>query len=127
LSQPIVGAAQGEKGPITTLAASQASGAKRGRKPQSRTLSKEDLEEFKTAVVGSDIGKVELAKALKARYVRTFFHSTFALQDSMCTPPNFLNDRFPKMTHDTIKETLSERFAQVGSKGEKKWIFVEAL
>lgn len=65
LSQTTIGAAQGEKGPITTLTAHQ--GAKRGPKAQPKTLNSEDLEEFKTAVIGSDLGKVELAKALKIR------------------------------------------------------------
>lgn len=65
LSQSLLGAAEGEKGPITTLTADQ--GAKRGRKPRSKTLSKEDLDEFKEAVIGSPIAKLELCKALKLR------------------------------------------------------------
>lgn len=33
--------------------------------------------------------------------------------------------RFPKMTQETIKATLSERFAQIGAtKAEKKWVSV---
>ncbi|KAK5736366.1 hypothetical protein LTR17_007530 [Elasticomyces elasticus] len=92
----LLGAAEGQKGPITSVAASQA--AKRGPKPQPKVLSKEDLDEFKEAVVGSDAGKVDLQKALKLR--------------------------FPKMTNDTIKEVLSTRFASVGAKGHKHWVFV---
>ncbi|EME42797.1 hypothetical protein DOTSEDRAFT_173229 [Dothistroma septosporum NZE10] len=93
----LVGATQGVKGPITTVAALQ--GAKRGPKPAPKTLSKEDLEEFKEAVIGSPIGKLELQKGLKAR--------------------------FPKMTNEVIKETLSSRFAQVGKgKAEKHWVFI---
>jgi chromatin assembly factor 1 subunit A len=67
LDRPLVGAAQGEKGPITSLDAG--SGAKRGRKPQPKTLSTEDLEEFKDAVVGSTLGKLDLLKGLKTRWV----------------------------------------------------------
>jgi len=64
-SQSLLGAAEGEKGPITSLAATQ--GAKRAPKPQAKALSKEDLDEFKEAVVGSPLRKVELCKGLKAR------------------------------------------------------------
>ncbi|KAI6837817.1 hypothetical protein KC332_g791 [Hortaea werneckii] len=95
----LIGAAEGEKGPITSSSATQ--GNKRGPKPQAKTLNKEDLDEFKEAVVGSPLGKVELCKGLKTR--------------------------FPKMTMETIKEALSSQFAQVGSKkAEKKWVFVSA-
>ena len=62
----LVGAAEGQKGPINSVAATH-SGEKRGRKPSSKTLSKEDLDEFKDAVVGSQLGKLELCKGLKAR------------------------------------------------------------
>lgn len=65
----LVGAAEGHRGPITTVAATQYQGAKRGPKPAPRTLSKEDLAEFKEAVVDSPLGKLELQKGLKARYV----------------------------------------------------------
>lgn len=65
LSQPLLGAAGGEKGPITTAAALQS--IKRGPKPQLKILSTEDLEEFKEAVVGSPLAKLELCKGLKAR------------------------------------------------------------
>ncbi|KAK3094252.1 hypothetical protein LTR53_019521, partial [Teratosphaeriaceae sp. CCFEE 6253] len=61
----LLGAAQGEKGPITSVPATH--GAKRGPKPKPTTLSKEDLEEFKEAVIGSQLGKVELCKGLKLR------------------------------------------------------------
>ncbi|KAF1822628.1 uncharacterized protein K489DRAFT_379993 [Dissoconium aciculare CBS 342.82] len=97
LDRPLVGAAQGEKGPITSL--DSGANAKRSRKPQPKTLSKEDLEEFKDAVVGSTLGKLDLLKGLKTR--------------------------FPKMTHDVIKETLGHCFAQVGtSKADKRWLYV---
>lgn len=62
----LVGAAEGQKGPINSVTATQ-SGEKRGRKPSPKTLSKEDLDEFKDAVVGSQLGKLELCKGLKAR------------------------------------------------------------
>lgn len=61
----LIGAAEGQKGPITSLAASQA--AKRGPKPSPKTLSKEDLDEFKEAVIGSPLGKLDLQKGLKNR------------------------------------------------------------
>ncbi|KAK5119872.1 hypothetical protein LTR85_007198 [Meristemomyces frigidus] len=99
LSQSLLGAAEGEKGPITSVVASQA--IKRGPKAQPKTLSKEDLDEFKEAVIGSPVAKIELCKALKSR--------------------------FPKMTNDMIKETLSSQFAYLGAtKAEKKWKFVVA-
>lgn len=63
----LVGATEGQRGPITTVAASQNQGAKRGPKPAPRTLSKEDLAEFKEAVINSPLGKLELQKGLKAR------------------------------------------------------------
>ena len=55
------------KGPITSVAATQ--GSKVSRKATPKTLSKEDLDEFKEAVVGSQLGKADLMKGLKARYV----------------------------------------------------------
>ena len=61
----LVGAAEGQKGPITSLAATL--GDKRGRKPAPRVLSKEDMEEFKDAVVGSALKKADLSKGLKSR------------------------------------------------------------
>ncbi|CZT21576.1 uncharacterized protein RCC_07440 [Ramularia collo-cygni] len=95
----LVGATEGHRGPITTVAASQNQGAKRGPKPAPRTLSKEDLAEFKEAVIDSPLGKLELQKGLKAR--------------------------FPKLTHDAIKETLGTQFAQTGlTKADKKWVYV---
>lgn len=72
----LVGAAEGEKGPITNVAASQ---AKRGPKPQSRILSSGDLAAFKDAVVGSNIGKLELQKQLKTRYVQSPFSAKFTM------------------------------------------------
>ncbi|KAF2170796.1 hypothetical protein M409DRAFT_18769 [Zasmidium cellare ATCC 36951] len=94
----LLGAAAGEKGAITSVVA-VVQGAKRGPKPAPKTLSKEDMDEFKEAVIGSPIGKLELQKGLKAR--------------------------FPKMTNEVIKETLSSQFAQVGKgKADKRWVFV---
>ncbi|KAK1044517.1 hypothetical protein LTR33_015294 [Friedmanniomyces endolithicus] len=93
----LLGATAGEKGPIMSATTSQ--GAKPGPKVQPKVLSKEDLDEFKDAVVGSPLGKVDLAKGLKTR--------------------------FPKMTHETIKDTLSTHFASLGTKGNKKWTFVD--
>ncbi|KXS98685.1 hypothetical protein AC578_1242 [Pseudocercospora eumusae] len=92
----LIGAAEGQKGPITSLAASQA--AKRGPKPAPKTLSKEDLEEFKEAVIGSPLGKIELQKGLKSR--------------------------FPKLTNETIKENLNSLFAQKGAGKTKQWVYV---
>lgn len=61
----LVGAAEGQKGPINSVAATQ--GEKRGRKPAPRVLSKEDMDEFKDAVVGSALKKADLQKGLKSR------------------------------------------------------------
>ncbi|KAI5364771.1 Putative chromatin assembly factor 1 subunit A [Septoria linicola] len=96
----LVGAAEGEKGPITSTAALTPA-AKRGRKPQPKTLSKEDLDELKDAVVGSPLGKLELHKGLKAR--------------------------FPKLTNDAIKENLNSLFAQKGSGKDKTWVYIGDL
>ena len=63
----LVGAAKGEKGPITSVSANHVT--TRGPKSAPKTLSKEDLEEFKEAVVGSPLGKLDLQKGLKCRYV----------------------------------------------------------
>ncbi len=68
----LIGAAQGQKGPITSL--STASGEKRGRKPAPKVLSKEDMDEFKDAVVGSGLKKADLCKGLKSRYVLMCAH-----------------------------------------------------
>lgn len=61
----LVGAAEGQKGPINSVAAAQ--GEKRGRKPSPKMLSKEDMDEFKDAVVGSALKKADLCKGLKSR------------------------------------------------------------
>lgn len=67
LDTMLVGAAMGEKGPITSVASTQ--GSKPGRKPAPKALSTEDMEEFKDAVVSSPLSKAELLKGLKARYI----------------------------------------------------------
>lgn len=59
----IVGAASGMKGPIMAVANN-----KPAKTPAPR-LTGEDLEEFKEAVDGSNLTKVELQKALKKRYL----------------------------------------------------------
>ena len=61
----LVGAAEGQKGPINSVAATQ--GEQRGRKAAPRVLSKEDMDEFKDAVVGSALKKADLTKGLKSR------------------------------------------------------------
>lgn len=61
----VVGATAGAKGPITSSAI--VPGAKRGPKPAPKTLSREDMAEFTEAIVGSDLGKLELQKGLKAK------------------------------------------------------------
>lgn len=97
-SMPLVGAAEGMKGPIDSLAATQAASQK-GRKPAPKTLSAEELAAFRDAVVGSGLNKADLSKGLKTR--------------------------FPKLTNEAIKETLGEKFAQIGSsRAGKKWVFV---
>ena len=35
--------------------------------------------------------------------------------------------RFPKMTNGTISETLNSRFAAVGTKNEKRWVYVDPV
>lgn len=65
LDHMLVGATQGGKGPITSIASTQ--GAKRGPKPAAKTLSTEDMEEFKDAVVDSPLSKADLLKGLKTR------------------------------------------------------------
>jgi chromatin assembly factor 1 subunit A len=65
LNHMLVGAAEGEKGPITNVASTQ--GSKSGRKPVPKTLSTEDMQEFKEAVVNSPLSKADLLKGLKAR------------------------------------------------------------
>ena len=67
----LIGAAEGQKGPISSTTA-MTPAIKRGRKPKPKTLSKEDLDELKDAVVGSPLGKLELHKGLKTRYVGQF-------------------------------------------------------
>lgn len=64
----LIGAADGQKGPVSSTTA-MTPAVKRGRKPQPKALSKEDLDELKAAVVGNQLGKLDLHKALKARYV----------------------------------------------------------
>jgi chromatin assembly factor 1 subunit A len=65
LDKLLVGAAEGMKGPITSTATTQ--GSKGKPKAPPKVLSKEDLDEFKDAVVGSQLGKAELLKGLKSR------------------------------------------------------------
>lgn len=109
----LVGAAEGQKGPI--MAASQ--GEKRGRKPAPRVLSKEDMDEFKDAVVGSALKKADLSKGLKSRCVHSLSSTLPQHTDNI--------HRFPKIPNDVIKDTLGSHFAQVGSKrDDKKWVYV---
>ena len=61
----LVGAAEGQKGPINSVAASQ--GEKRGRKPAPRVLSKEDMDEFKDAVTALHAMDEARGKGLKSR------------------------------------------------------------
>lgn len=67
LDHILVGASEGMKGPINSAVATH--GSKPGRKPAPKSLSKEDLDEFKEAVVGSQLSKADLLKGLKARLV----------------------------------------------------------
>lgn len=57
----IIGAASGMKGPIMAV------GPTKSTKPAVKPLHGTDLDEFKEAVVGSNIAKTELVKALKKR------------------------------------------------------------
>nr|POE87435.1 chromatin assembly factor 1 subunit rlf2 [Quercus suber] len=65
--QQLIGAAEGMKGPITSLPGTI--GAKRGPKPQPKQLGGQVMEEFKEAVIGSQLRKLDLHKGLKLRYV----------------------------------------------------------
>ncbi|THX77007.1 hypothetical protein D6D08_05190 [Aureobasidium pullulans] len=86
----IVGASTGMKGPIMSVISGKAA------KPAPKPLQGSDLAEFKEAVDGSNLNKIELSKALKKR--------------------------FPKHTNDTIKATLSSCFARVGQhEADKVW------
>ncbi|KAI5203349.1 hypothetical protein E4T39_04251 [Aureobasidium subglaciale] len=94
-SMTIVGASTGMKGPIMSVASTKTA------KPAPRPLQGSDLAEFKDAVDGSNLTKVELLKALKKR--------------------------FPKHTNDVIKATLSLSFARVGQfEADKVWKAVAA-
>lgn len=59
----IVGAASGMKGPIMTVAKS-----KTAKAPPPK-LSDEEISDFREAIEGSNLGKNDLLKALKQRYV----------------------------------------------------------
>ena len=75
LCHSLVGAAPGMKGPITSSAVTKSSTAKAKATP--KPLSKEDLDEFKDAIVGSQSSKVDLMKGLKLRSVLRTFRSTY--------------------------------------------------
>lgn len=106
----IVGATSGTKGPIMAV-----SGAK-APKLAAPKLNGSELAAFKEAVDGSNLTKVDLLKALKQRFV--------------CQREGFVlitdcHDRFPKMTNETIKDTLSSNCARIGaSAAEKRWRFI---
>lgn len=71
----------------------------KGPKTTASKLEGQLLEGFKEAVIGSNITKIELLKALKKR--------------------------FPKTTNDTIKVTLESYFARVGAgAAEKRWKYI---
>lgn len=59
----IIGASSGMKGPIMSVASTKAA------KPVPKPLQGPELAEFKDAVDGSNLTKVDLLKALKKRYV----------------------------------------------------------
>ncbi|KAK5009680.1 hypothetical protein LTR28_013959 [Elasticomyces elasticus] len=95
----IVGAASGMKGPITAVPLSCAPN-KQLKSAQKRVLSTEDLAEFREAVQGSNLTKIDLIRALKKR--------------------------FPKMTNEIIKDTLGSHAARVGVREvDKKWVFID--
>lgn len=62
-SMTIIGASSGMKGPIMSVASTKAA------KPAPKPLQGSELAEFKDAVDGSNLTKVDLLKALKKRYV----------------------------------------------------------
>lgn len=60
---PILGTASGTKGPIMA----ESLGSNKAAKPAAKPLDGEDLNEFREAVVGSNVAKTELLKELKKR------------------------------------------------------------
>jgi hypothetical protein len=79
----IIGASSGMKGPIMSVASTKAA------KPAPKPLQGSELAEFKDAVDGSNLTKVDLLKALKKRYVLASCwprRDTNHLTDSPSTP-----------------------------------------
>ncbi|KAL1304177.1 hypothetical protein AAFC00_000601 [Neodothiora populina] len=90
----IIGAVSGTTGPIMVDRSAKLT------KPTAKPLKGNELKVFREAVVGSNVPKTDLLKALKKR--------------------------FPSFTNDTIKSTLTERFKfSGGSRVEKVWTFAE--
>ena len=107
----IVGASSGEKGPIMALSSSKAT------KPTTPTLHGEDLNQFKDAVVGSNLTQAELLKALKQRCECSSANKRKCFRLTI--------NRFPQFANDTIRETLKAYCARVGATfAEKVWRFV---
>jgi hypothetical protein len=79
----IIGASTGMKGPIMSVASTKAA------KPAPKPLQGAELAEFRDAVDGSNLTKVDLLKALKKRYVfitRCLPGNAYNLTDSPSTP-----------------------------------------
>lgn len=79
-----------------------------------RMFPPDQLDEFKLVVDGSDLSKLGLVEILKKRY---FSFSTLFLLHMLT------GYRFPKVSKEVLKDTLTTMATRVGSKeSEKKWV-----
>lgn len=79
-----------------------------------RSFPPEQLEEFKSAVNGSDLSKLGLVEILKKKYV------SFNVVLLGCALTEY---RFPKVSKEVLKDTLTSTATRVGNKeSEKKWV-----
>ncbi|PNS21209.1 hypothetical protein CAC42_3547 [Sphaceloma murrayae] len=91
----VVNAVSGAKGPLMAVKVPKVA------KAAAPKLVGKELEALKEAVIGSNLTKVELLKALKSR--------------------------FPQFTNDSIKETVASSFARVGpTAADKRWHVIAA-
>ncbi|KAE8372537.1 chromatin assembly factor 1 subunit A-domain-containing protein [Aspergillus bertholletiae] len=80
-----------------------------------RPFPPELLAEFKQAVDGSDLSKLGLIEILKKRLVKAGSPLALFVANN--------NPRFPKVSKDVLKDTLSSVATRVGQKeAEKKWV-----
>ena len=92
------------------------------RAPQKpvRLISNDLLPAFKQAVSGSDLNKVGLVEILKKRYVLSSFVPIDMEYQHL--------SRFPKVSKDVIRDTLSTVAVRHGAKeADKRWILIDPL